>query len=329
MQGQSTWSYTPYKPFLWETGDIYVCRVAPSKTAIHFEWLDIGETYTVFCRVRGEEAFSICGETSETAFDIDGLQTNTDYEFFVAAGEKKSRVRLARTGETVGTVVNYLHPEDDAYLFSGRYLCSPSLLRLPDSALLASMDVYATGMPQNLTLIFRSEDNGVTWSEPRRAPVSSPHGPCRLKDGTLLFVGSIVENGTYESDDYTKRIQMFKSTDDGATWQYLSHIPMPEGADQACHEPHAIQMANGDILVAVRYENTFTPVMKSLRVYTTISHDNGKTWEKSVLHERSARRAAPFAAAFLRRGGFGLFPPVGAYGPVCPGELRLWKDLDR
>ena len=163
MQGQSTWSYTPYKPFLWETGDIYICRIAPSKTTIHFEWLDIGEPYTVFCRVRGEEAFSICGETSETAFDIDGLQTNTDYEFFVAAGEKKSRVRLARTGETVGTVVNYLHPEDDAYLFSGRYLCSPSLLRLPDGTLLASMDVYATGMPQNLTLIFRSEDNGETW----------------------------------------------------------------------------------------------------------------------------------------------------------------------
>lgn len=163
MQGQSTWSYTPYKPFLWETGGIYICRIAPSKTTIHFEWLDIGEPYTVFCRVRGEEAFSICGETSETAFDIDGLQTNTDYEFFVAAGEKKSRVRLARTGETVGTVVNYLHPEDDAYLFSGRYLCSPSLLRLPDGTLLASMDVYAAGMPQNLTLIFRSEDNGETW----------------------------------------------------------------------------------------------------------------------------------------------------------------------
>ena len=163
MQGQSTWSYAPYKPFLWETGDIYICRIAPSQNTVHFEWLDIGETYTVFCRMRGEETFSVCGETNDTAFDIKGLQTDTDYEFFVAAGGKKSRVRLARTGETVGTVVNYLHPEDNAYLFSGKYLCSPSLLRLPDGTLLASMDVYATGMPQNLTLIFRSEDNGNTW----------------------------------------------------------------------------------------------------------------------------------------------------------------------
>lgn len=163
MQGKNTWSYAPYKPFLWETGDIYICRVAPSKNAIHFEWLDIDGQYTVFCRARGEESFSCLGNTAATEFDITGLQTDTDYEFFVAAGEKKSRVRIARTGDTVGTVVNYLHPEDDAYLFSGRYLCSPSLLRLPDGTLLASMDVYAAGMPQNLTLIFRSDDNGETW----------------------------------------------------------------------------------------------------------------------------------------------------------------------
>lgn len=163
MQGQNTWSYAPYKPFLWETGDIYICRVAPSFDAIHLEWLDIGEQYTVFCRIRGAEAFTHCGVTAATEFDLSGLEPDTDYEFYVAANGKKSRVRLARTGETVGTVVNYLHPEDDAYLFSGRYLCSPSLLRLPDGALLASMDVYAKEMPQNLTLLFCSEDDGKTW----------------------------------------------------------------------------------------------------------------------------------------------------------------------
>lgn len=163
MQGQNTWSYAPYKPFLYETGDIYICRVAPSETAIHLEWLDAGKLCSVFCRVRGEEAFSHCGDTAATAFDITGLQTDTDYEFYVAAEDAKSRVRLARTGKSVGTVVNYLHPEDDAYLYSGRYLCSPSLLRLPSGALLASMDVYASAMPQNLTLIFRSEDDGATW----------------------------------------------------------------------------------------------------------------------------------------------------------------------
>ena len=63
----------------------------------------------------------------------------------------------------MGTVVNYLHPDDPYYAFSGQYLCSPSLLRLPDGELLASMDLFGYNTPQNLTLIFRSDDDGQTW----------------------------------------------------------------------------------------------------------------------------------------------------------------------
>ena len=80
-----------------------------------------------------------------------------------ASENKKSRIRLARCGESVGAAVNYLHPDDEAYAFSGRYLCSPSLVRHPDGYLLASMDLFAGNHPQNLTLIFRSDDDGKTW----------------------------------------------------------------------------------------------------------------------------------------------------------------------
>ena len=164
MKGCNTWSYAPYKPLLFSVGDIYICRIAPSKDAIHFEWLDIGaKEYSVFCRKRGAEDFCLCGSTAGTEFDITELDADCDYEFYVKVGEKQSRIRLARTGESVGTVVNYLHPDDEAYSFSGRYLCSPSLVRHPDGYLLASMDLYAGAHPQNLTLIFRSDDNGETW----------------------------------------------------------------------------------------------------------------------------------------------------------------------
>ena len=165
MKGCTTWSYAPYRPFLWNVGDVYICRVAPSKNAIHFEWLGLNEDaeYEISCRKRGDEQFAPVGRTKNCEFDICGLEENTDYEFFVESEGKKSRVRLAKCAEAVGTVVNYLHPDDTCYSFSGRSLCSPSLVRHPNGHLLASMDVFKGESPQNLTLIFRSDDNGKTW----------------------------------------------------------------------------------------------------------------------------------------------------------------------
>jgi len=164
MKGSNTWSYHPYRPFFWEVGELYICRVVPYETAVHFEWLhEQKSAYEIFYKKREEEQFVLAGRTEDCAFTLKNLETETDYAFYVKAGEKKSRVRLARTGKSIGTVVNYLHPEDDAYAFSGKYLCSPSLVRHPEGYLLASMDVFAGGMPQNLTLIFRSDDDGLTW----------------------------------------------------------------------------------------------------------------------------------------------------------------------
>lgn len=166
MRGHSGWNYAPYQPLVWNGGDIYVCRLAPGKDFITMEWLPVdGEgEYAVCLRERGSDAaFENVGTTVETQYTVSGLKDATDYEFYVEKAGKRSRVRLARTGEAVGTVVNYLHPEDEVYSFSGRALCSPSLLRCPDGSLLASMDVFAGREPQNLSLLFRSVDEGKTW----------------------------------------------------------------------------------------------------------------------------------------------------------------------
>lgn len=163
MRGQSTWSYAPYKPFFFDTGDIYICRVIPYEHSIHFEWLSVdAEQYEVYCKLREADTFVLVGTTDQTFFDIEGLEYEKDYEFYVKSGCLESRRRLARPGEYIGTTVNYLHPEDGAYAYSGQYLCSPSLVRHPDGYLLASMDLFGVS-PQNLTLIFRSDDDGETW----------------------------------------------------------------------------------------------------------------------------------------------------------------------
>lgn len=169
MTGVTSWSFHPYKPLLFDTGDIYICRVYPGEGRVSFDWLPLDgvSDYTVNIRRRGDGEYSQY-KVSGTSFTLGGLEDETDYEFYVCAKEgtavRKSRVRLARTGKVPGeSVVNYLHPEDGAYSFSGQYLCSPSLVRHPDGFLLASMDVFKGGEAQDLTLIFRSDDDGKTW----------------------------------------------------------------------------------------------------------------------------------------------------------------------
>lgn len=164
MQARTAWNVTPYRPFLFDRGEIYICRVAPERNGISFAWLPLedADEYQIFFGKRGAEKNCI-GSTTQCAYCVENLECGTEYQFQVCCGARKSLVRLARTGEHVGTVVNYLHPEDAYYAFSGQYLCSPSLVRHPDGHLLAAMDLYAADAPQNLSLLFRSDDDGDTW----------------------------------------------------------------------------------------------------------------------------------------------------------------------
>lgn len=166
MKAVTTWSFSPYRPPLFQAGDIYVCRIAPQRHGFVAEWLPLQgvKTYTVSYRIRKSEAPFTHITVTEPCVCISALCEGKDYEFFVSAEKKKSRVRLVRTGFVPGdSVVQYLHPDDRAYSFSGQYLCSPSMVRHPDGYLLTSMDLYKGNAPQNLTLIYRSDDDGKSW----------------------------------------------------------------------------------------------------------------------------------------------------------------------
>ncbi len=242
MKGYNLWSYVPYKPLLRNVGDIYICRIAPNVNNIHFEWLDTkNEEYTVFYRKRNTEEFIVCGKTCGTEFNIENLETNTDYEFYIQSGEKKSLVRLARTGKPVGTVVNYLHPDDEAYSFSGRYLCSPSLVRHPGGFLLASMDLFAAEHPQNLTLIFRSDDDGKTWHYVSEL-MPCFWGKMFIHNGELYMLSCSTEYGD---------LLIGKSTDGGKTFSapvcLLRGSNGKKGNDGVHKNPQNIFFHNGRI----------------------------------------------------------------------------------
>lgn len=164
MKSTGSWSTGYYHP-LGDGDPLYITRIAPGKDRIRLEWLpdtSVTPPYRVFFRQRGDGDWQ-SAPAGETGIDLEGLAEDCDYEFYVSDGHRNSQPGLARTGEVPGTVVNYLHPEDPKYAFSGQHLCSPSLLRLPDGTYLASCDLFDGGAPQNLTLIFRSQDGGRTW----------------------------------------------------------------------------------------------------------------------------------------------------------------------
>lgn len=163
MKKHNGWAYSRYQPFFCETA-LYINRVVPSEHSIRIFWSDAAcERYEVYWRPLKEDVFRLFTVTDACECEITGLECGEDHAFYIASEGEKSATRLARTGKVSGTVVNYLHPQDDAYAFSGKFLCSPGLLRHPDGYLLASMDVYQGNAPQNLSLLFRSDDNGESW----------------------------------------------------------------------------------------------------------------------------------------------------------------------
>ena len=119
----------------------------------------------------------------------------------------------------------------------------------------------------------RSTDGGVTFSGRYFCQVDSPHGPVQLSDGRLLYAGKELWHGEH-------RIGVCESTDDGKSWQWLAEVPTREGdANEKYHELHAVETADGRIVVQIRNHNK----ANSGETLQSESADGGKTW--STPHE--------------------------------------------
>lgn len=115
--------------------------------------------------------------------------------------------------------------------------------------------------------MIRSTDGGVTWSNRSDCLVNSPHGPIQLADGRLLYAGKALWTDG--------RAGVCESTDDGLTWHWLADLPIRQG-DQASayHELHAIEAADGRIVLHVRNHNP----THSRETLQSESFDGGRTW---------------------------------------------------
>ncbi len=117
---------------------------------------------------------------------------------------------------------------------------------------------------------FRSTDGGLSFSARIDTVVNSPHGPCQLDDGRLLYLGK--ELWTEE-----KRIGAAVSEDDGLTWRWLSEIPArPDDRALDYHELHAVQCASGRIVAQIRNHNK----NNQRETLQCESEDGGITWSE-------------------------------------------------
>ncbi len=114
-----------------------------------------------------------------------------------------------------------------------------------------------------------STDCGVTFGKLFKSPVSSPHGPTVLNDGSVLWVGTA----------YTKenRIDAYKINTDG-TCEYVGTVPaiIENGEKMLCYEPYAVCLENNKIICHIRVEGTSE--VKKFTIYQSESEDGGKTW---------------------------------------------------
>lgn len=164
MRGYNKWGFRPYIPYDRERDKPYICRLVPGTDYIEGEWIcnEEGMSSYVYYKGSSETDYAYSPLDSET-FRIINLKPETEYVIYIQNGEKKSNERICKTCFVPGVVVNYLHPSDNQYAFSGSCVCSPSLLILPDGSMLASNDYYKRQRPQNLTSVFRSDDGGKSW----------------------------------------------------------------------------------------------------------------------------------------------------------------------
>ena len=114
-----------------------------------------------------------------------------------------------------------------------------------------------------------SHDNGKSFGKIMRIPVTCPHGPATMRDGSLLYVGR-----KFSSDDSfhrgEKHLSCYKLFPDGS-YEFLSEIENVGDELLSC-EPFAIALGNSKVLVHIRVQDN----KGMFTIYQCESNDAGK-----------------------------------------------------
>ncbi|MCX6992906.1 MAG: sialidase family protein [Kiritimatiellaeota bacterium] len=165
--------------------------------------------------------------------------------------------------------------------------------------------------------IRRSEDGGKTWGVPIRNHVSAPHGPIKLSDKRLIYVGTGTKDGK-------GIIGVEESRDDGRSWSLLATVPIPSDEVIAHYdEPHVVEAENGKLVAMFRSE----PKDRSqCFLKQSESTDGGKSW--SLAHKTAIWGYPPHLIR-LRNGWLLVvygrrMPPFGEQACISRDAGKTW-----
>jgi len=131
-----------------------------------------------------------------------------------------------------------------------------------------------------------SSDGGDSWRPPLRVPVSTPHGPVRLANGHLLYLGKEYGRTSDEHVLIDRRVAALRSTDGGATWTEAGAVPIFPGTHPAnYHEPHVVELPSGRLIGHIRLQShsgyDVEPLgLVNFSIMQTESTDGGCTWSE-------------------------------------------------
>ncbi len=118
--------------------------------------------------------------------------------------------------------------------------------------------------------LFRiSNDGGITFGEIFHSPVTSPHGPTELKDGTVLWAGN-------NFNDYNSGVEIYSIDTENGKSNFAGKITLNNKNIVLC-EPHLIELENGDLLCLIRGED-LGETDSIFTIFQSVSTDKGKTW---------------------------------------------------
>ncbi|MDW5267697.1 MULTISPECIES: sialidase family protein [Acidobacteriaceae] len=167
--------------------------------------------------------------------------------------------------------------------------------------MLATFEQYTRGVP--VFPVYRSSDGGATWShisdvidtrngwgmrfQPFLYELPQPLG--LMPAGTILCFGNSIPHDLSKT-----QIDMYKSTDKGATWIFVSHIAngsnaIPDSKHSPVWEPFAL-LANGKLIVYYSDERR-KPLHNQMIVHQSSS--DGVTWGRTIKDVAIAPRERP------------------------------------